>query len=73
MRCGKPDIVTAGFLFDQLLEVNINCILGKTGFHRDPSGTPGSLLLLPEQLRSFVCVVYTLGFSTRRTDSVGLK
>jgi len=53
VRSGK-DTVTASFLFDQLLEVNINCILGKTGFHRDPWETPGSLVLLSEQLRSFV-------------------
>lgn len=54
VRSGKPSIVPPLFLFDQL-QVNINCIWGKIGLHRDPSRTPGCLvLLLPEQLRPFM-------------------
>jgi hypothetical protein len=42
-------------LFDQILEVNINCVVRKPGFYTDPSGTPGSLvLLLPERPGGFV-------------------
>ena len=50
-KVSKPSYCYSLFSPNQLLPVNVNYILGKTGFHRDPSRTPGSLvLLLPEQL-----------------------